>query len=147
MAMNVVVTSHQPICLYSPTGEEGEPPQCAHWLNGGLANARNILIVFDNKLREGVFRTFGIPKPSCFSRTELVMKKRSSTAKGYYWGSSSPPKVLKEDTFGKMIQRSALLLPKVLKTKTLRRSNDVETPKLLSALAQINQRRKRLDRP
>jgi hypothetical protein len=31
-----------------------------------------------------------------------------------------------KNTFGKMIQRSALLLPKVLKTKTLRRSNDAK---------------------
>jgi hypothetical protein len=75
MAMNVVVTSHQPVCLYSPVGEEGEPPKRAYWLNGGPTNARNILIIFYNKLREGVFRTFGIPKPLCFSRTELVTKK------------------------------------------------------------------------
>ena len=53
--MNVVVTSHQQVCLYSPAGEEGEPPERVHWLNGGPINARNILIVFNNKLREGVF--------------------------------------------------------------------------------------------
>jgi hypothetical protein len=41
---------------------------------------------FDNKLREGVFWTFGIPKPSCYSRIELVMKKRSSTVKGLLLG-------------------------------------------------------------
>jgi hypothetical protein len=52
-----------------------------------------------------------------------------------------------KNTFGKMIQRSALLLSKVLKTKALRRSNDVETPKLPSTSAQIKLRRKRLDRP
>jgi hypothetical protein len=46
MVMIVVVASHQPICLYSPTGEEGEPPQRAHWLNSRPTNARNILIVF-----------------------------------------------------------------------------------------------------
>jgi hypothetical protein len=46
MAMNDVVTSHQPVCLYSPTGREGEPPKHAYWLNGGSASARNILIVF-----------------------------------------------------------------------------------------------------
>jgi hypothetical protein len=44
--MNVVVTSRQPVCLYSPAGEEGEPPQRAHWLNGGAASTQNILIVF-----------------------------------------------------------------------------------------------------
>jgi hypothetical protein len=26
IAMNDMITSHQLICLYSPTGEEGEPP-------------------------------------------------------------------------------------------------------------------------
>jgi hypothetical protein len=46
MAMNDVVTSHQHVCLYNPTGEEGKPPQRAHWLDGGPASARNILIVF-----------------------------------------------------------------------------------------------------
>jgi hypothetical protein len=46
MTMNVVVTSHQPVCLYSPAGEEGEPPKRAYWLNGGPANTQNILIVF-----------------------------------------------------------------------------------------------------
>jgi hypothetical protein len=73
--MNVAVTYHHLVCLYSLAGEEGELPKRVYWLNGGQASARNILIVFYNKLREGVFRTFGIPKPSCFSRIELVMKK------------------------------------------------------------------------
>jgi hypothetical protein len=46
MVMNVVVTSHQPVCLYSPAGEEGEPPKRAFWLNGGPTGAHNILIIF-----------------------------------------------------------------------------------------------------
>jgi hypothetical protein len=46
MAMNVVVTSHQSICLYSAAGEEGEPPNRLHLLNGGPPSAQNILIVF-----------------------------------------------------------------------------------------------------
>jgi hypothetical protein len=46
IAMNAVVTSHQPVCLYSPAGEEGEPPKRVYWLNGGLASAQNILIIF-----------------------------------------------------------------------------------------------------
>jgi hypothetical protein len=46
MAMNVVVTSHQHVCLYSVAGEEGEPPECVHWLNGGPTSAWNILIIF-----------------------------------------------------------------------------------------------------
>jgi hypothetical protein len=44
--MNDEVTSHQPICLYSPAGEEGEPPKRVYWLDGGPTTARNILIVF-----------------------------------------------------------------------------------------------------
>jgi hypothetical protein len=39
-------------------------------------------LFFDNKLRKGVFRTFSFPKPSYYSRIELVMKKRSSIVKG-----------------------------------------------------------------
>jgi hypothetical protein len=46
MAMNVMVTPHQPVCLYSAAGEEGEPPHCPHWLSGGPFDIRNILIVF-----------------------------------------------------------------------------------------------------
>ena len=43
---------------------------------------------FNNKLREGVFRTFGIQRPLYVSWIELVMKKRSSTAKGLLLGVS-----------------------------------------------------------
>jgi hypothetical protein len=46
MAMNAVVTLHQPVCLYSAAGEEGELPEHVHWLNGEPASTRNILIVF-----------------------------------------------------------------------------------------------------
>jgi hypothetical protein len=38
MAMNAMVTSNQPVHLYSPVGEEGEPPKRADWLNGGLTS-------------------------------------------------------------------------------------------------------------
>jgi hypothetical protein len=65
-------------------------------------------LFFDNKLREGVFRTFGIPKPLCFSRIELVTKKRSSTTKGLLLGvffSTEGPQ--DKNTFGKIIQRPA----------------------------------------
>jgi hypothetical protein len=46
MAMNAVITSHQPVFLYSAAGEEGEPPDRLHWLNGGPPSALNILIIF-----------------------------------------------------------------------------------------------------
>jgi hypothetical protein len=51
-----------------------------------------------SELREGVFPTFGILKPSCFSRTELVTKNDLAPQKGYCWGSSPPPKFLKAKT-------------------------------------------------
>jgi hypothetical protein len=54
-------------------------------------------------------------------------KKRSSTAKelllGVFFSTEGPQD---KNTFGKMIQKSSLLLPKVLKTKTLRRGNIVK---------------------
>jgi hypothetical protein len=96
--MNVVVTSHQLVCLYSPTGEEDEPLKHTYWLIGGPASTMNILSIFNNKLREDVFRTFVIPKPSYFSRIKLVMKNDLALQRGYYWGSSSPSKVLKTKT-------------------------------------------------
>jgi hypothetical protein len=86
VAMNVVVTSHQLVCLYSPVGEEGKPPRQAYWLIGGPVSTVNFILVFNNKLREGVFRTFGIQKPSYFSRIELVMEKQPSTTKGLLLG-------------------------------------------------------------
>jgi hypothetical protein len=36
--MNVVVTSHQLVYLYSLAEEEGEPPRCAYWLIGPSAS-------------------------------------------------------------------------------------------------------------
>jgi hypothetical protein len=66
MAMNVVVTPHQPVCLYSAAGREGEPPYRSHWLSGGPSGVRNIIIVFlGNELREGVFG------PSAFRRLRV----------------------------------------------------------------------------
>ena len=84
--MNVVVTSHQLVCLYSPAGEEGKPPRHAYWLISGPVSDVNFIFVFNDKLREGVFQTFDILKPLYFLRIELVMKKRSSTAKGLLLG-------------------------------------------------------------
>jgi hypothetical protein len=53
--MNIVVTFYQPICLYSPVGEEGEPPRRSYLLIGGPAHAVTFYSFFNNKLREGVF--------------------------------------------------------------------------------------------
>jgi hypothetical protein len=86
----------------------------------------NFIFVFNNKLREGVFWTFGIPKPSYFSWIELVMKKRSSTMKGLLLGvffSAEGPQ--DKGIIGKVILRT-LSLPKVLEMKILSGSYDDE---------------------
>jgi hypothetical protein len=44
--MNVVVTSHQPVNLYSPAGEEGKLPKHAYWLIGGPTTALEYFIRF-----------------------------------------------------------------------------------------------------
>jgi hypothetical protein len=63
-------------------------------------------LFFDNKLREGVFRTFGIPKPFCFSRIKLVTKKRSSTTNALLLGVFlSAEGAQGKNTYGKIIQR------------------------------------------
>jgi hypothetical protein len=86
MAMNVVVTPHQPVCLYNVAGEDGGLPDRLHRLSSGPADARNILIVFRQQAQGRCFHTFSIPRPLCFSRIELVTKKRSSTTKGLLLG-------------------------------------------------------------
>jgi hypothetical protein len=55
MAMNVVVTPHQHVCLYSVVGGEGEPPYCLHWLSGGPSDVRNILIVSEQRAQGKCF--------------------------------------------------------------------------------------------
>jgi hypothetical protein len=84
--MNVVVTSNQLVCLYSPIGGEDEPSRLTYWLIGGLVSAVHFIFVFNNKLREGVFRTCGIQKPSFFSWIELIMKNNLAPRRGYCWG-------------------------------------------------------------
>jgi hypothetical protein len=46
VALNDVITSHQLVCLYSPAGEEGEPPRRTHWLIGGSVSAVNFIFIF-----------------------------------------------------------------------------------------------------
>jgi hypothetical protein len=124
MAMNVVVTSHQPVCLYNPAGEEGEPPKHAYRLNGGPTSAQNILIVFITSSGKVFFGPSAFRSLRVFHGPSSLRKKRSSTTKGLLLGVF----FLVEDaqdknTFGKMIQKSSLPLSKVLKMKTLHRSN------------------------
>jgi hypothetical protein len=91
--MNAVVTSHLPICLYSAAGKKvnrqdfytsrtAARTRCAVdrrdqivTLQGGTATRSETESFLDNELREGVFRTFGSPKPKkLFSRIKLVTK-------------------------------------------------------------------------
>jgi hypothetical protein len=146
MAMNDVVTLHQPVCLYSATGEEGEPPYHLHWLSGGLPEARNILIVSWQRAHGRCFRTFGNPKPSCFLWTELVTKNDLAPRRGYCFGYSSPSKVLKAKTPLAKWYKSLPKLPsasaKLLKTK-LNSFGDSAGCRRSIALAQTRQRRKK----
>ena len=79
--MNVVVTSHLPVCLYSAAGKKvnrqdfytrqtAAYTRCAVdrrdqivTLQGGTATRSEAVSFLDNELREGVFRTFGFLKP------------------------------------------------------------------------------------
>ena len=102
IAMNVVVTSHLLICLYSTAGKKAKRQdfytrrtaactRCAVdrrdqivTLQGGTATRSETESFLDNELREGVFWTFGFPKlKRLFLFTDQARyEKRSSVAKG-----------------------------------------------------------------
>jgi hypothetical protein len=101
IAMNAVVTSHLLICLYSTAGKKAKrqdfytrrKPACTRCavdrrdqtvtLQRGTATRWEIKSFLDNELREGVFWTFGSPKPKrLFFTDQARYEKRSSTAKG-----------------------------------------------------------------
>jgi hypothetical protein len=117
IAMNAVVTSHLPVCLYSATGKKvnrqdfytrqtAAYTRCAVdrrdqivTLQGGTATRSETESFLDNELREGVFRTFGFLKPKrLFSRIKLVTKNDLAPRRGYCWDHASSPKVLQEET-------------------------------------------------
>jgi hypothetical protein len=99
MTMNVVVTPHQPVCLYSVAEEEGEPPHRLHWLSGGPFDVRNILIVFRQQAQGRCFSDLRHFEAFVFFADRARYEKNDlAPRRGYYWGSSSPPKVLKEKT-------------------------------------------------
>jgi hypothetical protein len=105
IAMNAVVTSHLPVCLYSAAGkkvnrqdffteqtvarthcmvgrknQESEP---AWWDRSALGNC----IVSRQRAQGRCFRTFGFPKPKrLFFTDQARYEKRSSTAKGLLLG-------------------------------------------------------------
>jgi hypothetical protein len=86
MAMNVVVTSHQPICLYSVAGEVGEPPYRLHWLSEGQPEAWNILIVSRQRGEGRCFSDLRHFEAFEFFADWARYEKRSSTAKGLLLG-------------------------------------------------------------
>jgi hypothetical protein len=117
IAMNAVVTSHLPVCLYSAAGQKvnrqdfytrrtAACTRCAVdrrdqivTLQGGTATRSETESFLDNELREGVFRTFGFLKPKrLFSRIKLVTKNDLAPRRGYCWDHASSPKVLQKET-------------------------------------------------
>jgi hypothetical protein len=107
MTINVVVTCHQPVCLYSATGEEGKLSYRLHWLSGGSPEAWNILIVSRQRAQGRCFSDLRHSEAFELFTDRTRYEKRSSTTKGLLLGSSSLPKVLKENTFDQMIQKLA----------------------------------------
>jgi hypothetical protein len=106
MAMNVVVTPHQPVCLYSAAGGEGESPNCSHWLSGGPSSVRNIIIVSWQQAQGRCFSDLRHSEAFVFFVDRARYKKRSSTAKrlllGVFFSAEGPQG---KDTFGKRVQR------------------------------------------
>jgi hypothetical protein len=115
--MNVVVTSHLPVCLYSAAGKKvnhqdfytrqtAAHTRCAVdrrdqivTLQSGTVTRSETVSFLDNELREGVFRTFGFLKPKrLFSRIKLVTKNDLAPRRGYCWDHASSPKVPQEET-------------------------------------------------
>jgi hypothetical protein len=96
--MNAVVTPHQPVCLYSAAGGEGEPPRCSHWLTGGPSDVQNIIIVSRQQAQGMCFSDLRHSETFVFSRIELVMKNDLAPRRGYCCESSPPPKVLRAKT-------------------------------------------------
>jgi hypothetical protein len=106
MAMNVMVTPHQPVCLYSVVGEEGERPYRLHWLSGGPPEARNILIVSRQRAQGRCFSDLQHSEAFVFFADRARYEKRSSTVKGLLLGvffSVEGPQG--KNTFDKMIQK------------------------------------------
>jgi hypothetical protein len=101
IAMNAVVTSHLPVCLYSAAGKKAKRQDlytrrtvtCTRYavdrrdqtvtLQGGPDTRSETELFLGNELKEGVFWTFGFPKLRRFFFTDQARyEKRSSAAKG-----------------------------------------------------------------
>ena len=117
--MNVVVTSHLPVCLYRAAGKKVNRQdfytrQTAAYTRCAVDRRDQIVTLqagtgtatrwetesfLDNELREGVFLTFSFLKPKrLFSRIKLVTKNDLAPWRGYCWDHASSPKVLQEET-------------------------------------------------
>jgi hypothetical protein len=123
MTMNVVVTLHQPVYLYSVTGgkvnrqiartrwtvDHSAP---GRWIARSLisverwtTDAWNILIVSRQRAQGRCFSDLRHSEAfEIFSRIDLVTKNDLAPRRGYCWGPSSSPKVLQaKNTFGSVI--------------------------------------------
>jgi hypothetical protein len=93
MTMNVVVTPHKPVCLYSVVGGRRTAMPLAlaeRWTVQRLEYYNR----FSTTSLGKVFSDLWHSEAFVFIADRARYEKQSSTAKGYYWGSSSPPKVL-----------------------------------------------------
>jgi hypothetical protein len=106
MAKNVVVTLHQPVCLYSATRGEGEPPHWSHWLSGGPSGVRNIILISRQRAQGRCFSDLRRSEAFVFFADRARYEKRSSTVKGLLLGvfffAEGPQG---KNTFGKTVQR------------------------------------------
>jgi hypothetical protein len=76
-------------------GRKNQESEPAWWDRSALGTVSFL----GNELKEGVFRTFGFPKPKrLFSRIKLVTINDLAPRRGYCWDHASSLKVLQEET-------------------------------------------------
>jgi hypothetical protein len=106
IAMNVVVTSHLPICLYSDAGKEvnrqdfytRRTAACTRCKVGPL-RARKLNRFSTTSSGKVFFRPSASQSlRDFFSRIKLVTKNDLAPRRGYCWDYASSPKVLKGET-------------------------------------------------
>jgi hypothetical protein len=106
MAMNAVVTPHQPVCLYSDAGGEGKPPYRSHWLSSGPTDVQDIIIVSRQRAQGRCFSDLRHSEAFVFFVDRAHYEKRSSTAKGLLLGVFFPAEGPQgKNTFSKILQR------------------------------------------
>jgi hypothetical protein len=151
MAMNDVVTLHQPVCLYSVVGEEGEPPNRLHWLSGGPPEAQNILIVYRQRAQGRCFLDLQHSEAFVFFADRARYEKRSSTAKGLLLGVFfSTEGTQGKNTFDKMIKKLAQVtfsLGSILRDEAQLLCRQCKMPKVDGFGPDQAKKKKGLDRP